>query len=472
MRLRRRTALAMGLLAMTALMGEGAGAARADSVDDYLKSEMVRRHLPSLTVAVARDGKIVKTQAYGRADLARKTPAAPDTVYGLGSCTKPVTAVAVLRLVEAGKIRLDDPASRSIPGLPAAWQAITVRQLLSHTSGLPNYRLSINYRRMASYTRQDSAETLVGRKALDFAPGTRYEYSNTNYHLLGRLIGSVSGQPYARFLDTQLFRPAGMTATRLAAPPAAVPGQATGYLLRDGVNVPNTLIFPAAVNSGDSGLLSTAPDLARWCLALDAGRLLRPDTMEQMETPGKLADGTETAYGLGWIVTRWNGHRLVAHSGAEPGYSSSIFRFPDDHLALVLLSNTFDGTALTDSLALGVSKLLLTAPPPAARLPDTEPKVTALLRQVLTDLAAGKADASRFTPGMNAALTPAVIAQTDQNLAASGAFKPDSPALMSRADENGLRVYHYRSLYGETHILWLMSLTPDGKIAGLVPQGE
>ena len=470
--MRKRMSLVPCLMAMVVALTSGVGAVRADSVDDYLKAEMARRHLPSLSVAVAQGGKIIKTQAYGLADLKTKTPAAPDTVYGLGSCTKPITAVAVLTLVEAGKVRLDDPAARYIPGLPAAWQAITLRQLLSHTSGLPNYRLAINYRRLAGYTASDSVVKLVRRKALDFAPGTRYEYSNTNFHLLGQLIESVSGRPYAQFLDAQLFRPAAMTATRLAAPPAIVPGPATGYLLQGGVNVPNTLIFPAALNTGDSGLLSTAPDLARWCLALDAGRLLAPSTLKQMETPGTLTDCTRTAYGLGWVVGAWNGHRLVAHSGAEPGYSSSIFRFPDDRLSVVLLSNTFDGTALTDSLALGVSKLFLPAPPPSAPVADMEPPVTLMLRKVLTDLASGKTDPSHFTLAMNALLTPAVIAQTNQNLAAAGAFRPDSLALLGREEKDGLRVYRYRAMYGSTPFIIGMSLTTDGKIAGLAPQGD
>ena len=446
--------------------------ARADSVDDYLKAEMAKRHIPGLSVAVVQDSKIVKEQGYGLADLKGK-PAGPDTVYGLGSCTKPVTAVAVMRLVEAGKVRLDDPAARYVPGLPAAWEAITVRQLLTHTSGLSNYRLSINYRRLASYTAPDSALKLVGHKSLDFAPGTRYEYSNTNYHLLGQLIESVSGQPYARFLDAQLFQPAGMTATRLAAPPAAVPGLATGYLLQHGANVPNPLIFPAAINSGDSGLLSTAPDLARWCLALDAGRLLAPAMLKQMETPGTLADGTPITYGLGWIIGTWNGHRQIAHSGAEPGYSSSIFRYPDDRLAVVLLSNTYDGTGLTDQMAQKVARLYLPASQaPSVPLPDAEPQVTRMLRQVLTDLAAGKADASHFTPAMNALLTPALIEQTNQNLAAVGAFKPETLALTGRTDENGLRVYHYRASYGDEREVWTVHLTSEGKIAGLVPQQE
>ena len=217
----------------------------------------------------------------------------------------------------------------------------------------------------------------------------------------------------------------------------------------------------------------TAPDLAATCAALGAGRLLRPATVREMETPGTLADGQRTTYGLGWVVGVWKGHRLIGHSGAEPGYSSTIYRLPDDKLTIVLLTNTYDGTPLTDSMARGVAKITL---PDVAKedaaIPDAEPPVTALLKQVLADLAAGKADPSHFTPAMNAALTPAVIAQTNGNLSPLGALDLHSLVLLKRTEESGLRVYRYRLRYGDTAVTWVMHLTGDGKIAGLVPLPE
>lgn len=330
-----------------------AGPTRADTVDDYLRTEMAVRHLPGLSVAVLRDGKMVKSAGYGLADIAAKTPATPATAYGLGSCTKPITALAVLTLVETGKVGLDQPITAYLRGLPAAWKGITVRQLLTHTSGLPNYRLRLDLNHLANYAAPDSVRKLVENAPLNFVPGTRYEYINTNYHLLAEIIEKVSGQSYRRFIQSRLFRPAGLTGE--AAP------SATGYLLQGGANVRNTLRFPAAINTGDSGLVLTAPGLAAVCAALDDGRLLRPDTVRETETPGTLSDGSRTIYGLGWVVGGWNGHRLIGHSGAEPGYSSTIYRLPDDKLTIVLLSNTYDATPLTDSMALGIAKLYLPA---------------------------------------------------------------------------------------------------------------
>ena len=453
----------MGLV--MGLLGATVGATQADSVDDYLKTEMAYRHLPGLSVAVVQNGNLVKSAGYGFADIASKTAATPTTAYGLGSCTKPITALAVLKLVEAGKVGLDEPILTYLSGLPPAWKGITVRQLLTHVSGLPNYRLRLDLNHLADYTRPDSVRKLVADAPLDFAPGTRYEYSNTNYHLLAEIVEKVSGQSYSDFVQSQIFQPSGLTGK--AASPA------TGYLLHDGTNVRNPLRFPAAINTGDSGLVMTAPDLAATCAALDAGRLLRSDTIREMETAGTLADGTRTTYGQGWVVGVWKGHRLIGHSGAEPGYSSTIYRLPDDKLTIVLLTNTYDGTPLTDSMALGVAKIIL---PDAAKedtaIPDTEPEVTTLLKQVLADLAAGKADPSHFTPAMNAALTPAVIAQTNGNLSPLGALDLHSLVLLKRTEEGGLRAYRYRVRYGDTAVIWLMHVTSADKIAGLIPQAE
>lgn len=313
---------------------------------------------------------------------------------------------------------------------------------------------------------------LLKDKPLESTPGTKYAYSNTNYHLLAMIVEKVSGQTFADYLTAHEFRPAGMTAARLADPKTpSPPPLATGYNWNGKALTRNTLRFPQAINFGDSGLLSTVGDLAKWADALADGRLLTPTMIRQMETPGKLADGTPVSYGLGWIVSEYRGHRLIGHSGAEPGYSSSLFRFPDDHLTVILLSNAFDGTPLTDSLAAGIAARFLPAPPSEiASAVDPEPKTTALLRAVLTDLAAGKADPARFTPQMNAALTPTVIAQSNQTLSTLGTL--GALTFLKREDKDGLNLYRYRAVYGKTPVLCLLALTPDGKIAGLRPQTE
>jgi len=439
----------------------------ADGVDVYLKAQMAAQHIPGLSVAVVQDGTVVKTAAYGLSDAEAKTPATLNTLYGLGSCTKPFTAVAVLQLVEAGKVSLDAPVSRYLDGLPAAWSAITVRELLTHTSGLPNYRLALDFAKLSDpkYKQPNAVVALLAGKLLDFPPGTRFEYSNTNYHLLGRLIEKVSGQSYGAYLASHQFQVAGMTATRLSDPPARVPNQAVGYDWDGKTRLPNATFLPGALDVGDSGLLSTAGDLAKWATALASGRLVSDATLKQMITPGTLSDGTPVTYGLGLVISSYKGRALVGHSGAVPGYSISIFYFPESKLSVILLCNLYTGIPLTDAMALEVAKQYLPAAPEEAASPDADPQVTHLLRRTLTDLAAGKINPKTLTPEMHALLTPQVVAQSNQNLAALGPLTTLS--FLSRTEQSGLKVYRYRAVYGTTPVIFVLALTPDSKIAGL-----
>ena len=448
--------------------------ARADGVDDYLKAQMAAQHIPGLSAAVVQDGQVIKTAAYGLSDVEAKTPATLTTLYGLGSCTKPFTAVAVLQLREAGKVDLDAPVSRYLTGLPAAWSTITVRQLLTHTSGLPNYRPLLDLSKLSDpkYAQPDAVEAILKSKPLDFPPGTRYEYSNTNYHLLGQLVEKVSGLRYGDYLAKYEFQAAGMTETRLADLPRRFPNQAVGYNWDGKKRLPNAVFLPPTLDFGDSGLLSTAGDLAKWTTALAAGQLVGPDTLKQMLTPATLPDGTLTTYGLGLVIRPYKGQTLVGHSGEVPGYSTTIDYFVGSKLAVILQCNLLNAQNLSflDLMAFQVAKRYLPAAPEEAAAPDTHPDVTRLLRRTLTDLAAGKVDPKTLTPQMQAVLTPETIAQTNQNLAALG--KLTALSFLSRTAQNGLQVYRYRALYGAAPVLVDMALTQDGKIAGLRPQPE
>ncbi len=448
--------------------------AHADGVDDYLKAQMAAQHIPGLSVAVVQDGQVVKTAAYGLSDAETKTPATLDTLYGLGSCTKPFTAVAVLQLKEAGKVDLDAPVSRYLDGLPPSWSAITVRELLTHTSGLPNYRPLLNLKKLSDprYSQPNTVVSLLVKKPLDFPPGTRFEYSNTNYHLLGQIIEKVSGQSYGEYLASHQFQPAGMTATRLGTPPALLPNQAAGYNGDGKTYLPNPVFLPATLDVGDSGLISTARDLAKWTTALASGQLVSEATLKQMITPGTLSDGTPISYGLGLVVAPYKDQTVVGHSGAVPGYSSTMDYFVGSKLAVILQCNLLNTQSpfFLDTMALGVAKQYLPAAPAQAAAPDTSPQVTRLLRRTLTDLAAGKIDPKTLTPQMRSLLTPETIAQTNQNLAALGSLSTLS--FLSHATQGSLEFYRYRALYGTTPVIMVLALTPDGKIAGLRPQPE
>ena len=277
---------------------------------------------------------------------------------------------------------------------------------------------------------------------------------------------------YGDYLAAYQFKAAGMTQTRLGNPPALLPHQAVGYNGDGKTCVPNSIFLPANLEKGDSGLLSTAGDLAKWTTALASGQLVSDATLKQMITPGTLADGTPISYGLGLVVAPYKDQTLVGHSGAVPGYSSSIFYFTGSKLAVVVQCNLLDtqNPFFLDTMAMQVAKFYLPTAPVEAAAPDTHPQVTRLLRRTLTDLAAGTIDPKTVTPQMQALLTPQVIAQTNQNLAAFGSLTTLS--FLSRTEQSGLQVYRYRALYGATPVLMVLALTPDGKIAGLRPQPE
>jgi len=458
------TRMARRLTTAALLLGLGR-AAFADGVDDYLKSQMAAKHIPGLSVTVVRDGQVVKTAAYGVSNVEAKTPATLNTLYGLGSCTKPFTAVAVLQLMEAGKVELDAPVSRYLDSLPAAWNLITVRQLLTHTSGLPNYRLYLDYAKLSDpkYSRAGSVAAVIAGKPLHFAPGTKYEYSNTNYHLLGQLIEKVSGQTYAAYLASHQFQAAGMTETHFAALPA-LPSQAEGYDWDGKKRLPNTVFLPAALDFGDDGLLSTVGDLAKWTTALSTGQLVSIATLKQMVTPQALPDGTPNSYGLGLIVARYHGQVVAGHSGATPGYSSTVDYFVDSRLAVILLCNLYDGTPLTDAMALAVAKQYLPTEPTLA---DTDPQTAALLKTVSAQIAAGTLDKSLFAPSLQTLLTPAAVDPAHALLAPLG---PLTSLVLLRREAGGPALY--RALYGKTSVDWLVAVDKDHKITVLRPQPE
>lgn len=464
---------------MAALLLGMVGPMRADTVDDYLREEMAQRHIPGLTVAIVRGSKVVKSQGYGQASVELSAPASETTVYQLGSLTKQITATAILRLMQDGKLGIDEKITKYLNGLPSSWEAITIRELVNQTSGLPNYRAGLD---MGALLKDYSAAEVIkmaSGKPLLFAPGTQYAYSNTNFHLLGMIIAKVSGKSYGDYLQERFFQPLGMTATRLNDPNIVIPNRARGYLW-DGTALQNGVFtFNPTIAFGDDGVISTVGDLVKWNASLDGETLLGPDAKALLWTPPALPGGAATEYGGGWIITHVKGHKLIWHNGAVvAGFSAAMFTFPEDKLTVIVLSNLLDipgvehGTPMY-ALTLGLAKLYL---PDLAReetpLADTDPKITALLSLVLTEQEAGKADPLHFTPEMYAVLTPAVIAQTNAGLSPLGAFQPQSLVLLSSREETGVRMRRYRALYGKTALIWVVHLTRDGKIAGMVPQVE
>lgn len=332
----------------------------AARVAAYMDAAVAAEHF-SGAILVARAGRPIVERGYGFANYELNAPATPATRFRLASLTKAFTAAAVLLLQERGRLHVDDPFCRYVDDVvddcPAAWRAITIRHLLTHTSGIPNYTALAGYEDAAAAPATD-AQVLarVRDLPLAFAPGTAYAYSNTGYHLLGMLIEQVAGQPYGDFLRESIFVPLGMRDTGRDTGRALVPRRAAGYTMDGGTRV-NARHEDEATLRGEGGLYSTVDDLLRWDRGLATDALLTRASRKAMFTPYR------NGYGFGWNVATLFGRPEVHHAGLSFGFATHLKRYPADSVAVAVLSNnqaTDAGRVATD-----LSAIVFGAPYPA-----------------------------------------------------------------------------------------------------------
>src|ERR1041385_3999937 len=338
--------------------------ARADGVDDYVRSEMKKRHLPAVAVVVIREGRVVKEKAYGLANVELNVPASEETLFQIASTTKALTATAIMSLIEEGKFSLDERVRNILPGLPLAWNGVTVRHLLTHTSGLPDVVLSEDSDEVIAQTRPEALRKLA-RMPMRSRPGAKWAYNQTGYMLLGMIIEKVSGVGFEEFMAQRFFRPLGMTHTRFGDDRQVVAGRASMYTRYErqtdekgsaaGLWAFRTLYPPYLYRA--AGLNTTVGDMAKWDIAMTEGRILKPPTLEEMWRPVRLSDGKvfrlddkTLGYGCGWLVDERPGHKSVGHTGSD---ATAYMRFLDDKLSVVILTNCQG--AEPDALAFGVA---------------------------------------------------------------------------------------------------------------------
>lgn len=323
---------------------------------DALLAKTYPAGAPGAIALVVRDGQVVLRKGYGVASLELGAPSNPDGVYWIASVTKPFTAVAVMQLVERGKISLDDEIQKYLPDYPSHDAKITIEELLTHTSGIPTYAEGLTF---AQRLREDlSVSQLIARfrdKPLDFPPGTKWSYSDSGYVLLGAVIEKVSGLSYGQYLQKEIFGPAGMTHSRYGVNDEVVPGRVDGYeRTANGFRRARYVSLTQGYAAGS--ILSTVDDLAAFDRALGRNVLLKSETFERMVTPKILPDGTSTRMGLCWSVTALDGHPLYEHNGGIYGFSAHLLRMPDRHLFIAILSNDGDGAPRPESTAFFIAE--------------------------------------------------------------------------------------------------------------------
>lgn len=450
-----------GFLGLLGLFGAASGV-RADAVDDTVHAEMRDQHIPGLSLAVVRGGKVVKAQGYGLANVELNAPASADTVYRLASVSKPIVATAVLLLARDGKLGLDDKIGRYLEKTPEAWREITIRQLLTHTSGLKDH-LNELHGKTCNGTSPQEILTQMGTLPLNFAPGTSWLYSNTGYLALQEIIKKVSGQSFDEFLAAREFAPLGMKATRRNSPDDVIANRAAGYVwdAEAGRLRNSPFLEPTLYDNADAGLLSTVLDLARWDAALAGTALLKAPEREALWAPVKLAGGATYRYGLGWYLEVSNGHRLAYHDGNRLDGATVMARYLDDGLTVIVLTNRGNANAIR--IAREVAGLYVPALAAVARpVADAEPKVTELIKSVLLKIQDGTIGPEPFTPEMWKGFYPAGAKAFQGALKAFGPFR--SLALLSREAKGDVRSYRYKAIFGETSLVIDCALTPDGRI--------
>jgi CubicO group peptidase (beta-lactamase class C family) len=293
---------------------------------------------------VIQNDKTVKTAAYGFANLELRVPAGTDTAFEIGSITKQFTAAGILLLAQRGKLSVEDKISRYLEHTPPAWRDITIRHLLTHTSGLKSYT-GLDGFELRRHLSQAQFIAAIAALPPEFPPGASWKYCNTGFNLLGYIIENVSGVSYWDFMYQNVFQPLGMNATTNRLPALIIPNRASGYEQTNHVLINRDYDLTDVFSAG--ALVSTVGDLAKWNAALDSDSLLHASTKAQMWTPTKLNNGTATKYGFGWFIDTINGHRNIGHSGSTSGFSASIQRFPDDQLTVIVLTNTDEEIATT-----------------------------------------------------------------------------------------------------------------------------
>ena len=371
------------------------GPATLDSVDRYLRAEVARQRVPGMSVAILRGDSVLLARGYGYANLEHRVPATDSTVYQSGSVGKQFTAALVMTLVREGRLGLDDPICRWFPEGPPAWQPITVRHLLTHTSGIPDYTEGqVDYRR--DYTEEELVAAAV-RLPLEFSPGETWRYSNTGYALLGFLVGRATGQFYGDLLRDRIFEPLGMRTARVISESAIVPNRAAGYELVEGQVRNQGWVSPTLNTTADGSLYLTVHDLAKWAVALDRRGVLDSAALAASWTPVRLKGGGTYHYGFGWMLDQQRGRPRIGHTGAWQGFKTSIQRYPESGLTVIALANM--NAALPAPVTFAVAGLLDPAllPPhllPPSRTGPREP-IQTLLAAVVGDSAGG-----RLTPGL------------------------------------------------------------------------
>jgi CubicO group peptidase (beta-lactamase class C family) len=443
-------------LMMPAIAGaQSLPAATRAKIDSIVAQEMKRTSAPSISLAVVKDGQVAYAQAYGSARLQPVLKATPSMRYSIGSVSKQFTATAILMLAEQGKLSLDDKVSKFVPGLTRG-NEVTIRQLLSMTSGYQDYWPQDYV--MPPMLKPITAQAIVdqwAKKPLDFEPGSKYQYSNTNYVIAGMIVEKASGMKLVDFLKQRIFTPLSMTSVWIIDEGPLGPGDPERYE-RFGLGP-----LRVAPKEGPGWLYAAgelamnATDLAKWDIGVINQALLKPASYREQQRATILTDGRASGYALGVSVGSFSGHRTVTHNGEVSGFSTQNTIFPDDKMAVVVFANLF-ATDAQGAIANRISDLLFSATDQATD------KATAQTKAIFIGLQKGKIDRSLFTSNANAWFSDLALKDFQASLEKCGTVGDVRQTGTSL--RGGMTYRGYRVHCGSTDYSVSTFVLPDGKL--------
>lgn len=424
-------------------------------VDAIAQQVLATTGVPSASVGIVTYGKIAYLKAYGNAQLDPAVQATPEMRYSIGSISKQFTATAILMLQQQGKLKLDDPISTWLPQLTRS-KEVTLREILSHTSGYQDYYAEdYSMLRMKNPTTADAILDNWGKKPLDFAPGTQWQYSNTNFVIAGKIVEIVSGMPVMKFLQQNIFTPLHMTDVMNSDMQRLEQTDAHGY-------VRYALGPPRPAPQDGPGWMFAAGELAMpvhdlllWDIAMMNESLLQPASYKEMFTGVKLKDGEDTHYGLGVEISTRDGHLVISHSGEVSGFTSENMVLPQDKVAIAVFTNQ-EAVGAAGVIAGKIAAMLVGLPPNESKQSQEQ------ARQIFIGLQHGKIDRSMFTQNCNAYFDAQALGDFESSLKPLGA--PIEFRQTAKESRGGMTFRVYDIVFATTHVELTTYQMPDGKI--------
>jgi D-alanyl-D-alanine carboxypeptidase len=438
-------------------------AAHADLVDDRVRAIMAERHIPGAAVAVVKNGRVVRMKGYGVASLEFGVPVTTDTIFEIGSVSKQMTAAGIMLLVQDGKVNVDERISKYLANTPEAWKEVTVRHLLTHTSGIKSYS-SLEGFELAQRMKIDDFIKKLAPHPLEFTPGERNIYSNSGFNLLAYIIETQSGKKYIDFMRERIFLPLGMTRTTDRDPRNIIQMRAAGYEWRGDAHSGRDGSLTDLMGAGS--IVSTIAEMTKWDAALRGDKLLTAESKKMIWTQFTFSNGKPSPYGFGWRISDVRGHKLIAHSGQTAGFGAAIHRYVDDDVSVITLTNLGE-VGMGTLIALDVAKQYI--PPMSLKAVKTGVPIDPALKKNIDSALRG-----RFDVTVDEALFTSALARslgTERSKSSASRLKNYAPLsevrVVKRENADGKDTYSVIAATPRRLFLWRVVIDESGRIAEL-----